>query len=212
MRPARQGRAIFRPCRHKEVRFDSSASRESMSLFTGRGSWSQSTKCRFGARCFRSPVWAALLYLGLFVLVTMHEFGHALACRQVGGRANRIVLWPLGGIAFVNPPRRAGAMLWSIAAGPLVNVLLFPILTFVLHTAANAGLIELESGCLSRFALDLADQSLSASLQSAADLSTRRRPDFALNPLVSVRPNSKPLHRDRSWFSRRRRAGLVRVL
>ena len=56
---------------------------------------------------FSSPIWAVLLYLGLFVLVTMHEFGHALACRQVGGRAERIVLWPLGGIAFVSPPPRA---------------------------------------------------------------------------------------------------------
>lgn len=88
---------------------------------------------------FSSPVWAALLYLGLFILVTLHEFGHALACRQVGGRADRIVLWPLGGIAFVSPPPRAGAMLWSIAAGPLVNVLLAPILSFAFHAAAGAG-------------------------------------------------------------------------
>jgi Zn-dependent protease len=88
---------------------------------------------------FYSPAWAALLYVMLFVLVTMHEFGHALACRQVGGQANRIVLWPLGGIAFVNPPQRAGAMLWSIAAGPMVNLLLAPILMFVLHAAGNAG-------------------------------------------------------------------------
>jgi Zn-dependent protease len=91
---------------------------------------------------FSSPVWAAGLYLGLFVLVTMHEFGHALACRQVGGSAERIVLWPLGGIAFVNPPPRAGAMLWSIAAGPLVNVLLVPILTYARHAAARAGWME----------------------------------------------------------------------
>ena len=91
---------------------------------------------------FSSLAWAVLLYLGLFVLVTMHEFGHALACRQVGGQANRIVLWPLGGIAFVNPPQRAGAMLWSIAAGPLVNVLLVPILTYAKHVAASAGWTE----------------------------------------------------------------------
>ena len=91
---------------------------------------------------FSSPAWAALLYLGLFVLVTMHEFGHALACRQVGGQANRIVLWPLGGIAFVSPPPRAGAMLWSIAAGPLVNLLLAPILTLVLHAAGRAGFMN----------------------------------------------------------------------
>jgi len=91
---------------------------------------------------FNSPIWAVLLYIGLFVLVTMHEFGHALACRQVGGRADRIVLLPLGGIAFVSPPPRAGAMLWSIAAGPLVNLLLVPILTFILHSAGRGGLMS----------------------------------------------------------------------
>lgn len=91
---------------------------------------------------FSSPFWAALLYLGLFALVTMHEFGHALACRQVGGEADRIVLWPLGGIAFVNPPARAGAMLWSIAAGPLVNLLFVPIFIFLKHAAMLAGWMD----------------------------------------------------------------------
>src|SRR6476659_5847224 len=84
------------------------------------------------ARRYHNPVWGALEYLSLFAIVLLHEFGHALACRQTGGQADQIVLWPLGGIAFVNPPRRPGAMLWSIAAGPLVNVLLFPILSAAL--------------------------------------------------------------------------------
>lgn len=79
-------------------------------------------------RSYQSPIWGVLEYVSVFLIVLIHEFGHALACRQVGGIADRIVLWPLGGIAFVNPPRRAGAYLWSIAAGPLVNVLLLPIL------------------------------------------------------------------------------------
>lgn len=79
------------------------------------------------SRGYSSPVWAAYEYLALFAIVLLHEFGHALACRQTGGEADRIVLWPLGGIAFVNPPPRPGAVLWSIAAGPLVNVALIPI-------------------------------------------------------------------------------------
>lgn len=66
-------------------------------------------------------------YLVLFGIVLMHEFGHSLACRQVGGQSDHIVLWPLGGIAFVRPPHRPGALLWSIAAGPLVNVVLVPV-------------------------------------------------------------------------------------
>ncbi len=76
---------------------------------------------------FRSPAWNLAEYFTLFGIVLLHEFGHALACRQVGGVANRIVLWPLGGIAYVNPPPRPGAFLWSIAAGPLVNVVLVPL-------------------------------------------------------------------------------------
>src|SRR5580698_8590646 len=80
-------------------------------------------------RSYSSLVFNVLEYLALFLIVTMHEFGHALACRQVGGQANQIVLWPLGGVAYVDPPPRPGAMLWSIAAGPLVNVALFFVLT-----------------------------------------------------------------------------------
>ncbi|MCX7047605.1 MAG: M50 family metallopeptidase [Candidatus Sumerlaeota bacterium] len=83
------------------------------------------------AKGYSSLAWNALEYLSLFLIVLMHEFGHSLACRQVGGTADQIVLWPLGGVAYVNPPQRPGAMLWSIAAGPLVNVALFPILTIL---------------------------------------------------------------------------------
>lgn len=75
-------------------------------------------------RRYPSVAWNAAEYLTLFLVVILHEFGHALACRQVGGTANKIVLWPLGGIAHVDPPPRPAATLWSIAAGPLVNVAL----------------------------------------------------------------------------------------
>ncbi len=74
-----------------------------------------------------TPFWRVAEYVSLFGIVLLHEFGHAFACRSVGGTAERIMLWPLGGIAFVSPPPRPGAVLWSIAAGPLVNVVLAPI-------------------------------------------------------------------------------------
>lgn len=83
---------------------------------------------RFAHR-YHNPIWAGLEYCALFGVVLLHEFGHAFACRQTGGEADTIVLWPLGGIAFVKPPARPGAYLWSIAAGPLVNVILFPLFT-----------------------------------------------------------------------------------
>lgn len=60
---------------------------------------------------YSSIAWNVLEYLSLFVIVTMHEFGHAFACRQVGGTANLIMLWPLGGVAYVDPPQRPGATL-----------------------------------------------------------------------------------------------------
>jgi Zn-dependent protease len=79
-------------------------------------------------RHYTSPIWNVFEYLALFGIVLLHEFGHALACRSVGGTADTIMLWPLGGVAYVNPPQRPGATLWSIAAGPLVNVALLPVL------------------------------------------------------------------------------------
>ena len=75
---------------------------------------------------YSTVTWNVAEYMALFVIVLLHEFGHALACRQVGGQANRIILWPLGGVAFVAPPQRPAATLWAIAAGPLVNLVLLP--------------------------------------------------------------------------------------
>jgi Zn-dependent protease len=89
---------------------------------------------RFAHR-YHNPVWAVAEYLTLFLIVLLHEFGHAFACRQTGGQANQIVLWPLGGVAFVKPPPRPGAYLWSIAAGPLVNAALFPVFTTPIFAA-----------------------------------------------------------------------------
>ena len=80
------------------------------------------------SRAYSSWVWNVVEYLGLFLIVLLHEFGHLLACRQTGGVADEIVLWPLGGVALGRPPPRPGAELWTIAAGPLVNVVLWPVL------------------------------------------------------------------------------------
>src|SRR5579859_5992575 len=84
---------------------------------------------------YTSVLWNVLEYLALFAIVLTHEFGHALACRSVGGTADTIMLWPLGGVAYVNPPQRPGATLWSIVAGPLVNVALLPIFAGALFSA-----------------------------------------------------------------------------
>lgn len=94
---------------------------------------------------YSSLGWNIAEYLALFAIVTMHEFGHSLACRSVGGQADRIMLWPLGGVAFVQPPPRPGAVLWSIAAGPLVNVVLIPVLIAAM-VATGAWTVWWEAG------------------------------------------------------------------
>jgi Zn-dependent protease len=104
---------------------------------------------------YESMAWNVIEYLALFGIVLMHEFGHALACRQVGGQADRIMLWPLGGVAFVQPPPRPGALLWSIAAGPLVNVILVPI-TFGAVVVATGAHLQNEYPDFAHFLLSIA--------------------------------------------------------
>jgi Zn-dependent protease len=93
-----------------------------------------SRRARYG-----SIGWNIAEYLTLFFIVLLHEFGHAFACRSVNGQADRIMLWPLGGVAFVRPPQRPAAVLWSIVAGPLVNLVLIPCLWYANHEALRGG-------------------------------------------------------------------------
>lgn len=64
----------------------------------------------------------------LFLLVLLHEYGHCLACRWVGGEADQILMWPLGGLASCRPPETWKANLITTLGGPAVNAALFPIL------------------------------------------------------------------------------------
>src|SRR5688500_33883 len=91
---------------------------------------------------YGSWVWNVAEYLGLFAIVLLHEFGHVLACRQTGGVASQIVLWPLGGVAFGKPPPRPGAELWTVAAGPLVNVVLWPLFLVALWACGAFGMAQ----------------------------------------------------------------------
>lgn len=94
---------------------------------------------------YSAMTWNVVEYLSLFLIVLTHEFGHQLACRQVGGKTHDIVLWPLGGVAYVSPPERPGAQLWSIAAGPLVNVVLLPVLFLLVWVGSRLGWPEAHS-------------------------------------------------------------------
>lgn len=60
----------------------------------------------------------------LFVIILLHEFGHCLASRWTGGEAREILMWPLGGLASVEPVRRPWPTFAAVAGGPAVNVII----------------------------------------------------------------------------------------
>ncbi len=59
-----------------------------------------------------------------FLVIVMHEFGHCFGARHVDGDAKEILIWPLGGLAFVDVPHTPRANFIATAAGPAVNVLI----------------------------------------------------------------------------------------
>ncbi len=64
-----------------------------------------------------------VIIVTLFVVVLLHEFGHCFGARGVGGDADDILMWPLGGLAAVQVPMTPRAQFLTTAAGPAVNVL-----------------------------------------------------------------------------------------
>jgi stage IV sporulation protein FB len=65
----------------------------------------------------------AAFFAILFVSVLLHEIGHILAARATDGSGDEILMWPLGGLAFVETSSPRSQAL-TAAAGPLVNLLL----------------------------------------------------------------------------------------
>lgn len=77
---------------------------------------------------------AAVLYMVvLFTTVLIHEFGHIFAARHFGLRAERIVLWPLGGLAFVGESRRASEEFWISFFGPFTQLVIGAVVGLVLY-------------------------------------------------------------------------------
>lgn len=71
----------------------------------------------------------------LFVVILIHELGHCFAGRAVGGEAREILIWPLGGLAYVELPNTPRAHLLTAAAGPGTNALLCVLLAVPLLAA-----------------------------------------------------------------------------
>lgn len=79
----------------------------------------------YWAQRYQSVAIGLTLVGGLYLCILLHEFGHALAARWCDGDATDIVLWPLGGLAFVRPAFNPTAHLITTAAGPFVTLVLW---------------------------------------------------------------------------------------
>lgn len=75
----------------------------------------------------------------LWFIVLLHEFGHCFAARAVGGRANEILMWPLGGLAYVDVPHTSRANFVTTAAGPAVNLVICLLTAGALIAMAGSG-------------------------------------------------------------------------
>jgi len=73
------------------------------------------------------PGYMALSLAVLVALVTLHELGHCLVCRAVGGEAEEVVLWPLGGLVPCDAPPLWRAQLLTALAGPALHVAMAPL-------------------------------------------------------------------------------------
>ena len=75
-------------------------------------------------------VWA-IGTLVVFLSILLHELGHCFAARRVGGDANEILLWPLGGLAFCRCPDDWKSNFFVAAGGPLVTLAIASVSYFV---------------------------------------------------------------------------------
>ena len=57
----------------------------------------------------------------LWVTVLVHELGHCLAARKLGGTVDHILLWPLGGLAYLSHTDNAKHDLIIAASGPMTH-------------------------------------------------------------------------------------------
>jgi Zn-dependent protease len=60
----------------------------------------------------------------VFGVILVHEYGHCFGARFVEGDAKEILIWPLGGLAFVDVPHTPRANFIATAAGPAMNLVI----------------------------------------------------------------------------------------
>jgi Zn-dependent protease len=80
------------------------------------------------------PWWLFPVLVAVWIVaVLLHELGHAAMTRLLGGHANRLVLWALGGITDNDVPPTPGKRFAVAAAGPLVSFVLYASAALAAH-------------------------------------------------------------------------------
>jgi Zn-dependent protease len=85
-------------------------------------------------------IWVGLVFLA----VLLHELGHALMARRFGIDTEKIVLYPIGGGAFLEEmPEEPRREVWIALAGPLVNLLLALLLVPIIWGSSDHRLTDI---------------------------------------------------------------------
>lgn len=78
---------------------------------------------------------AAMVFLGIFAIVLLHEFGHVFAAKIYGYKAFDVTLYPFGGVASLKMPSKPAHEMIVAFAGPAVNLVLMPIFWAIQDTS-----------------------------------------------------------------------------
>jgi len=102
----------------------------------------------------------AQIYVAVFFLVLLHEYGHCVAGKYYQCRVDYVVLYPIGGIAGMVMPTAPSKEIVVALAGPAVNLLLVPVFLLVqyfwpfVRPIAMANLVLLVFNLLPVFPMD----------------------------------------------------------
>lgn len=76
--------------------------------------------------------YSGLMFLAIFILVLMHEFGHIFAAKYFDIPTRQVILFPFGGLAQLSLVAMAPHKEFVISAGgPLVNLVLYPVFYWI---------------------------------------------------------------------------------